>query len=107
MTNLAEDDIAFFRDAVAQLQRVDAVVIAKAAAARLQKTSMRHIPTDALSAIQVAGRHIDLEDVRPAVVIEIRNVDAHARDARVLEPTRGSIRERSIPGIDVHDIVGW
>src|SRR5258706_13060349 len=47
-----------------------------------------------------------LNNVGPAVVVEVGDVDPHPREAGVLEPARGLVGERTIAVVDVEDIVG-
>src|SRR2546422_4969064 len=41
--------------------------------------------------------HVHLQNVGPAVVVEIGDINAHARKTRMLEPRAGSIGKRAIP----------
>ena len=88
------------------MQGIHGVVVAKASLARLTDTVVRHEPARPFAAAQVARHHVHLKDVGPAVIIEIRDVHAHASEARVLEPLGSLVGERSVSIVDIHDIVG-
>ena len=105
-SHVAEDHVPVRRDAVAQLQRVDVVRVAKPPATEIEATAIGEIPAHAFLPLERGREHVHLEDVGPAVVIEVGDIDAHARKARVLEPGTGLVGERSVPVIDVEDIVG-
>src|SRR5207249_9359378 len=105
-TDFAEDDITGLRDAVTQLQRVDVVIVAKSPATQLYLTAVGEVPAHALALGQGGRHHVHLQNVGPAVVIEIGDVHAHAREARVLEPRTSPVGERSISVVDVEDIIG-
>ena len=105
-SDVTEDDITVLGDAVAQLQRVDIVVVAKSPATQDHATAMGEIPAHPLLAVQGGRHHVHLQDVGPAVVVEIGDIDAHARKTRMLEPRAGPIGKRSIPVVDVEDIIG-
>src|SRR5439155_281807 len=50
--------------------------------------------------------HVHLQNVGPAVVVEIGDINAHTRKTRVLEPRAGPIGKRSIAVVDVEDVIG-
>src|SRR5216110_241085 len=62
-------------DAVAQLQRVDIVVVAKSPATQVHATAMGEKPAHPLLAVQRGRHHVHLQDVGPAVVVEIGDID--------------------------------
>ena len=104
--DLTEDDVAVGRESIIQLQRVDVVVVAKPSAAQLHLAFVRDEAAHPLACAQRGRHHVDLEDVGPAVVVEIGDIDAHAGEARVLEPGSCLVGERSVPVVDVQDVVG-
>src|SRR5439155_23205295 len=94
--DFTEYNVPTLRHAVAQLQRVDVVNVAKPSAAQVHATAMREIPAHPLASLQGGRHHVHLHNVGPAVVIEISDIDTHARKARMLEPRAGLIGERAI-----------
>src|SRR5207247_1925248 len=101
-----EDDITVLRDAVTQLQRVDVVVVTKSPATELHATALGEVPAHPLALIQGGRHHVHLENVGPAVVIKIGDIDAHSSETRMLEPGAGPVGERPISVVDVEDVVG-
>ena len=104
--DVAEDDIALLRDAVVQLKDVDVEVVAKSALAVLQNVIEGRESAHPLSMTHVWRHHVHLHDVGPPVVIEIRDVHAHARNAGMLQPLGGLVRERAVPVVDIQDVIG-
>ena len=78
----------------------------KSSAAQLHLAAVGQVATHPFSLVQGGRHHVDLQDVGPAVVVEVGDIDAHAGEARVLEPAGGLIGERSVSVVDVQDIVG-
>src|SRR2546426_7361259 len=72
----------------------------------LFRSTVGQVATHPFPPAQGGGHHVDLEDVGPAVVVEVGDIDAHTGETRVLEPGGGLIGERSIPVVDIQDIVG-
>ena len=105
-SDVAKDDVAVWRDAVAQLQRVDVVRVAKPPATEIEAAAIGEIPAHAFLSFQGGRQHVHLQNVRPAVVIEVGDIDAHARKTGMLEPRTGLIGKRPIPVVDVEDIIG-
>src|SRR5207244_13403889 len=75
-------------------------------AAEVHATASRETPAHPLAALHGGRHHVRLHNVGPAVVIEISDIDTHARKARMLEPRAGLIGERAIAVVDVEDIIG-
>ena len=104
--NVAEDHVAVLRGAVVKLQHVDAVIAEESPASQFLVAGVGGVPAHSLSLAQVVWLHVHLRDVGPAVVVEIRDIDTHAREARVLQPLGALVRERSVAVVHVHDVVG-
>ena len=104
--DLAEDDVSVLGEAVAQLQRVDVEVIAESPGMQLHATAVGEVPAHPFASGQARRHHVHLNNVGPAVVVEVGDVDPHPREAGVLEPSRGLVGERAIAVVDVEDIVG-
>src|SRR5207249_9431196 len=65
-----------------------------------------YVPAHALAFVQAGPHPFHFANLGPAVVIEIGDVHAHARETRVLEPRTSPVGERSISVVDVEDIIG-
>ena len=103
--HVAEDDVPLIRESVVQLERVDAVVDAKPLALKVHDRAPGREPAHALSLAQGVRHHVHLEDVGTAVIIEIRDIDPHAREAGMFEPRGGLVGERPVAVVDVQDVV--
>src|SRR3989454_12375959 len=51
-SDFTKDDVPVLRDAVAQLQRIDVVIVAKPSAAQVHATAIREIPAHPLASLQ-------------------------------------------------------
>ena len=80
--------------------------MAKPSAAELHETTVGHGSGHPLPCRQTIRHHVRLQNIEPAVIVEVGNIDAHARKARVLEPCGRVVGEGSIPIVDIQDIVG-
>ena len=104
--DLAEYRTAVAADSVAQLQRVLGVIVTKTATAVIGQISVGHEAAHPLPTRQVSRHHVDLQDVGPAIVVEIGGIDTHSRLTGVLQPCSRFVGERPIAVVDVHDVVG-
>src|SRR5205809_2391392 len=73
---------------------------------QLHATAVGEVPAHPFASGQARRHHVHLNNVGPAVVVEVGDVDPHPREAGVLEPSRGLVGERAIAVVDVEDIVG-
>src|SRR5439155_21797401 len=87
-------------------QGVDVVVVAKTLSGELRESTIRHMAAHPFASAQSFRHHVRLQNVWPAVIVEIGDIDAHAGKTRMLEPLAGFIRKRSIPVVDIKDVVG-
>ena len=60
LADSAEDDVTVLRDAVAQLQGVDVVRVAKPSATQIAATAIGEIPAHPLLSVQGGGHHVHL-----------------------------------------------
>src|SRR5438132_12027213 len=58
--DFTEDDIPVLGDAVAQLQRVDVVIVAKSPATQLDATAVGEVPANTLALLPAGGHHVHL-----------------------------------------------
>ena len=49
--------------------------------------------------------HLRLDNVLPPIIVEVSDIDAHSRVARVLEPCSTLVRKRAVLIVDVEYIV--
>ena len=104
--DFTEHDSTVVGDAVAHLQRVDVVVVAKSPVTQFHPTALGEVAAHPLASVQGGRHHVHLQNVGPAVVVEIGDINAHTRKTRVLEPRAGPIGKRSIAVVDVEDVIG-
>ena len=84
--DLAECHDAARSHAAVQLQRILRVAALKPVLAAIEIRAARHDAARSFSPREVLRHHVGLDNVGPAVVVEVRGVDAHPGEARVPQP---------------------